>query len=141
MNSSSSSAFLGERFLMSTTVYWHFLRKLFHSTSSVAISRANLMMHTIGRLKWYPLVLLLLYLPCTLNRISQIISKNHDPKYILTFIQYAVLSICGFCNSMIYSWTKPVKQKYNNICCNLLATDNEHESTFYDDFSDLDDTR
>ena len=44
-------------------VYWHFVRKLFHSTSSVAISRANLMMHTIGRLKWYPLVLLLLYLP------------------------------------------------------------------------------
>lgn len=120
-------------------VYWGFMRKLFESTSSISVSRANLMNETIGRLKWYPLILFVAFIPGIINRFSQII-YNDSPQFILTFIQYASISICGLLDAMIYSWTKPVKEKYKRLCCSRFINHVNDDSTFYADLSDLDDT-
>lgn len=123
-------------------VYWGFLTSLFAATSSMSVSRANLMNETIGRLKWFPLILFVGYIPGIINRFSQIILKDHSPKYILTFIQYGSLSVCGLLDAAIYSWTKPVKEKYKRLCCRRFMIRNiqKDESSFYADLSDLDDT-
>ena len=123
-------------------VYWGFLRSLFAATSSMSVSRANLMNETIGRLKWFPLILFVAYIPGIINRFSQIILKDHSPKYTLTFIQYGSLSICGLLDALIYSWTKPVKEKYKRLCFRRFIIKNQQkdESSFYADLSDLDDT-
>eukprot|EP01084_Bolivina_argentea_P308791 534043_1 len=111
-------------------VYWHFMRKLFETSSSISEARFQVMNETIGRLKWFPFVLIITYVPSIINRFSQIISKDHSSaNYILTFTQYASLSICGLLDSLIYAWTKPVKQKYRelfppDICC---CYQNEHK--------------
>eukprot|EP01084_Bolivina_argentea_P308792 534046_1 len=114
-------------------VYWHFMRKLFNSTSSRSVSSL------IQRLKWYPLVLLITYVPGIVNRFSQIFNSTHNAKYELTFFQYASLSVCGFLDSLIYAWTKPVKEKYKQLC-KPWPRHMESETRHYADLSDLDDT-
>ena len=98
-------------------IYWHFLRKLFISTSSISEVRARLMNETIGRLKWFPIVYIICYIPGIVNRFSEIfITFNDQDAYVLTFVHFGALSVSGFLNALIYSWTKPVKQVYKQIC-------------------------
>merc|ERR1712228_714055 len=99
-------------------VYWHFMRKLFISTSNISDSRTNLIKQSIGRLKWFPIIYFICYIPGIINRFMDIF--NFDEKaqidYVMTFVHFAALSANGLLDALIYSWTWAVKKIYKRIC-------------------------
>lgn len=120
-------------------VYWYFLRKLFMRTANISEQRGRLMNETIGRLKWFPIVYFICYIPQIINRIYQI--AFNDENYVLTVVHFGALAVSGLLDALIYSWTKPVKALYKKIWSSWTH-DREHHNSLniiWALYSELDD--
>lgn len=61
----------------------------------------------INRIKFYPVIMLIIYLPITIVRITQI--SGDDPPIWVKMLAYFFFKLDGFCNSLIFGLTKQVK--------------------------------
>ncbi|OMJ69156.1 hypothetical protein SteCoe_33201 [Stentor coeruleus] len=65
-------------------------------------------MSFINRIKFYPVIMLVIFLPITVVRIIQILGV--DPPLWVKMIAYFFFKLDGFCNSLIFGMTKQVKE-------------------------------
>merc|ERR1719334_2759279 len=61
------------------------------------------------RMRWYPLVLVVIYFFATVDRISQLFGPAN---YELCLFRVFFASLAGFFNALIYGWTPAVQDKF-----------------------------
>lgn len=66
----------------------------------------------VNRLRWYPIILLICYLPLTVTRIVQTI-KGDSPFWLLLFSN-AFINTIGFANAICYGFNESVKFEMKN---------------------------
>lgn len=67
------------------------------------------------RMRWYPLVLIVIYFFATLDRVWQLFA---DANYELCVFRVFFASLAGFFNALIYGWTPAVQDKFRTCLHN-----------------------
>ena len=100
--------------IFNVTVYIKVILKIHHDYGNIMENDSQHRM-LMRRLSLYPMILVITYLPISIKRISEIFNGGIIP-FWFTCIAACGISLTGFCNSLIYGLTGPVKSALRGIC-------------------------
>jgi len=85
----------------------------------------------VRKLKFYPIILVICYLPDTVNRIYDFVNSN-DPSYALTMIAGASTCLTGILNALLYGFTDVVRQALRRTCLKRRYSTSDSESSLFE---------
>ena len=73
---------------------------------------------TLQRMKYYPMILMICYLPATIRRFSELFTNDTvTSPFWLAALQVFFAALIGFGNAMIYGWSQSAVRKRDKEWC------------------------
>ena len=81
---------------------------------------------TLQRMKYYPMILMICYLPATIRRMSELFGDNHISPFWLAAMQVLFSSLIGLGNATVYGFSQQsVREKDKQFCMTYCCCDDD----------------
>ena len=102
--------------LFNVLIYIKIIKKIYLDYKDILEYRSQNRI-LMRRLSMYPIILVIMYIPISIVRISEIFNGQPMPFWLIC-VAAAGISLTGFANAIVYGFTGPVKNALRTLCSN-----------------------